>query len=163
MARPSDYTQALGDLICERLADGESLRTICAGEDMPHRSTVFRWLASDEAFRDQYARAREDQADTLADEIVAISDEECTTVRADKHPGAKADDEDGNVEVVFDSTAVARNRLRVDARKWVASKLKPKKYGDRQVLAGDPDAPLHAIPDEQIDRRLAELMSKGQG
>lgn len=151
--RPSSYTQEIGDRICERLADGESLRVICAGEDMPGRSTVFRWLGENEVFRDQYARAREDQADTLADEIVAISDEAQVT--------AKMEGED--VVLAMDSTAVARNRLRVDARKWVASKLKPKKYGDRQVLAGDPDAPLHAIPDEQIDRRLAELMSKGQG
>lgn len=161
MGRPSSYTQEVGDRICERLADGESLRAICADEYMPSRPTVFRWL-TDEVFRAQYARAREDQADTLADEIVGIADEEVTMVRADKHPGAKADDGDGNVEVVFDSTAVARNRLRMDARKWVASKLKPKKYGDRQILAGDPEAPLHAIPDEQIDARLAELLRKSK-
>lgn len=158
--RPSDYTMELGDLICERLSDGESLRAICAEEGMPNRSTVFRWVGANDAFRDQYARAREEQADTLADEIVSISDEECTMVRADKHPGAKADGEDGNVEVVFDATAVARNRLRVDARKWVASKLKPKKYGERQVLAGDPDAPLQGLSDEQLDAKLAAMLEK---
>jgi len=128
--RPSSYTIAIGDAICERLADGESLRAICSGEDMPSRWSVLRWLTADEAFRTQYAHAREEQADTLADEIVGIADEQCTMVRADKH-GAKADDEDGMVEVVFDSAAVARNRLRVDARKWVASKLKPRKYGEK--------------------------------
>lgn len=47
-----------------------------------------------------------------------------------------------DVKVVFDSTAVARNRLRMDARKWVASKLKPKKYGDKLALAGDDESPL---------------------
>ena len=129
--RPTIYTDALGDFICERLMDGDSLKAICSADDMPHRSTVFRWIVADETFRDMYARAREEQAETMADEIVSIADEECTTVRADKHPGAKADDESGNVEVVFDATAVARNRLRVDARKWVAAKLKPKKYGDK--------------------------------
>jgi hypothetical protein len=145
MGRPTDYSQPLADSICERIADGESLRAVCSSDGMPHRSTVFRWLAAHEDFRDQYARAREDQADTLADEIVSIADEVCTTVRADKHAGVKADDEDGDAEVVFDSAAVARNRLRVDARKWVASKLKPKKYGDRTTLAGDPDAPLQTF------------------
>lgn len=51
-------------------------------------------------------------------------------VKADKH-GSRDDDGDGNTEVVFDSTAVQRNRLRVDARKWLLSKMAPKKYGDK--------------------------------
>lgn len=121
MGRPSDFTPDVGDLICERLADGESLRTICADESMPHRATVFRWLASNEAFRDQYAHAREEQAEALADDIVSISDEvEVRSVTQGEE-----------VVLALDPTAVARNRLRVDARKWVAAKLKPKKYGDK--------------------------------
>jgi hypothetical protein len=136
--RPSSYTTDIGAGLCARLADGESLKAICAGDDMPDKATVYRWLAANDEFRDLYTRAREDQADTLADEIVAIADEECTMIRAEKHPGVRADDDDGYAEVVFDSTAVARNRLRVDARKWVAAKLKPKKYGDKiqQELSG---------------------------
>lgn len=122
------FSTQLADEICERLADGESLRLICLDDHMPARSVIFRWLGEDQAFADQYARAREDQAESLADEIVRISDEEGTTTKVIK--GAKGED-DEFVEVVFDSTAVARNKLRVDARKWVASKLKPKKYGDR--------------------------------
>lgn len=130
MGRPTDYNEKVADLICERLADGESLRSICADEEMPSKAAVFRWLGKHKEFSDQYARARDEQAETLADELVDIADEQCTMVRADKH-GTKADDDEGNTEVVFDATAVARNRLRIDARKWVASKLKPKKYGDR--------------------------------
>ena len=61
-------------LICERLVEGESLRSICLSDDMPHRGTIFRWLEAHEDFRDQYARAREAQADTLADEITHIAD-----------------------------------------------------------------------------------------
>lgn len=140
MARPTDYSEELAAGICVRLSDGESLKAICQSEDMPHRSTVFRWLAAHEPFRDMYACAREEQADALADEIVEIADEKCTTVRADKH-GGKADDDEGNVEVVFDSSAVARNRLRVDARKWVAAKLKPRKYGDKLAVGGADDLP----------------------
>lgn len=121
IGRPTDYTEELADHICERLCDGESLRAICSGEGMPNRATVFRWLAAHETFRDQYARAREEQAETMADEIVGISDEtEVTT----KHEGEE-------IRLSLDATAVARNRLRVDARKWVAAKLKPKKYGDK--------------------------------
>jgi hypothetical protein len=133
--RPSDYTEDLAAAICVRLSDGESLKGICADTDMPGRSTVFRWLAAHERFRDMYARAREDQADTLADEIVGISDESEVTTKMDGE----------EVRLNLDATAVARNRLRVDARKWVAAKLKPRKYGERQVLAGDPDAPIETI------------------
>ena len=130
--RPSGYTDALGLAICTGIAEGQSLRSICAQPAMPHISTFLRWLADDSHadLRDQYARAREAQADYLAEEILSIADEECTMVLASKH-NSHDDDGEGHTEVVFDSTAVARNRLRVDARKWLASKMAPKRYGDK--------------------------------
>ena len=110
------------DRICEQIADGRSLRAILReDEGMPASSSVFKALAEDKAFVERYARAREAQGDKLFDEIVSIADEETLM--------SKRDGED--VEVVFDSTAVARNRLRIDARKWVAGKLRPKVYGDK--------------------------------
>lgn len=102
--RPSKYTKALAARICAHIADGRSLRSICREDDMPGMSTVFEWLADKPEFAEQYAHARDAQADALADEIVDIADTE----------------EDA-----------AKARVRVDARKWVASKLKPKRYGDR--------------------------------
>lgn len=153
MGRPSEFSQETADAICERLADGESLRSICSDEAMPAKSTVFKWLTQHAQFADQYARAREEQAEALADEIVAIADEAEASVR---HEGEE-------VRLALDTTAVARNRLRVEARKWVASKLKPKKYGDRQVLAGDPEAPLMGVSDEQLDARLNALLAKQAG
>lgn len=119
--QPMPYNPVVGDAICERIAEGESLRAICRDDNMPSIATVFRWLAGNPSFSEQYARAREEQAETLADEIVSISDETAVV--------AKQDGED--VSLTLDATAVARNRLRVEARKWVASKLKPKKYGDK--------------------------------
>lgn len=119
LGRPSDYTQEIADEICTRLANGESLRAICAADRddfMPAMGTVFRWLADPEraSFREQYAMAREVQAETMADEIVSIAD--------------------GNGMGVEEKVALsARDRLRVDSRKWVASKLLPKKYGDKQT------------------------------
>lgn len=134
MGRPSDFTQKIADIICERLADGESLRSICDSEGMPSRTSVFRWLndPKQESFRNQYARAREEQAEFYAESIIDIADEEVTMIRADKHkPGA---DQDEEIEVVYDSSAVARNRLRIDARKWYASKVAPKKFGDFKAV-----------------------------
>lgn len=120
MGRPSAFTQETADNICERLADGESLRLICASEDMPSRSMVFRWLAQIDSFRDQYARAREAQADVLADEILEIADDTTRDTIATEKNGVQPNSE-----------WITRSRLRVDARKWLASKMAPKKYGDK--------------------------------
>lgn len=148
--RPSSYTQEVADKICEEIANGKSLRSICAEEDMPAKSMVFRWLAADEAFRDQYARAREAQADAIFDEILNIADDGLNDTYTD---------DDGNVRTNQD--VIARSRLRVDARKWMAGKLRPKVYGDRQVIAGDPDAPLqhaHTVGLQPEAARFLEAM-----
>lgn len=105
---------------------------------MPARSTVFRWLSLEAGFSDLYARAKEEAAELFAEEIVEIADErDGKAIMAD---GAE-------VAVVFDSTAVARNRLRVDARKWVAAKLKPRKYGDKiqQEVSGPNGGALETV------------------
>jgi hypothetical protein len=128
--QPSAYTPELAAKVCEHIANGLSLRAIAAIPDMPATSTIMAWLdGARPEFSEQYARAREAQADKMAEDILVIADEECTTVRASKH--GMDGGVDGMQEVVFDATAVARNRLRVDARKWLASKLAPKKYGDK--------------------------------
>ena len=145
--RPSKYTEEIAEAICTRIADGESLRKVCARKDMPSLSAVMRWLADSERaqFRDQYACAREAQADKLVDDLLEIADEECTMVKASKHgPG----DDEGQAEVVFDAVAVARNKLRVDARKWIAARMSPKKYGDKvtQEITGAGGGPVdHSI------------------
>lgn len=120
MAGVSTYTQEIANYIVENIADGRSLRDICLQSDMPSRATVFKWLNDIEGFSSQYARAREEQAETLADEIVSIADESTQDTIIT---------ETGNI--IANNEFIARSRLRVDARKWVASKLKPKKYGDK--------------------------------
>jgi hypothetical protein len=136
MGRPSTFTQEVADLICERLADGESLRAICLADDMPNRATVFRWLGAEATFRDQYARAREEQAETLLDEIVEIADDSRHDTIATEKNG-----EQPNTEWI------TRSRLRVDARKWVVSKLAPKKYGDKlqTEISGPNGGPLQVV------------------
>lgn len=135
MARPSDYTQELADEICSQLSDGISLRTVCLADDMPNKSTVFRWLRTNEEFRDQYEIAKAECADAYADEIIDIADDGSNDYMTRKNS-------DGSEYEVVNSEHIQRSRLRVDARKWVASKLKPKKYGDKTTHSGDPDNPL---------------------
>jgi hypothetical protein len=147
--RPTTYSQEMVSAICERIAEGESLRAICRDPGMPNKSTVFLWLSQHSSFSDQYARAKEESAEAFADEIVEIADER----------DGKAIMVDGaEVAVVFDSTAVARNRLRVDARKWVASKLKPKKYGEK--IGIDHSGSIETLTDDRLNARLAELLGK---
>lgn len=148
MGRISTFNEDIAAKLCDRIAAGESLRKICTDSKMPSMATVMRWLGKPEnaAFREQYACARDAQADKLVEEMLEIADEECTMVRSDKH-GSKDDDGQGNTEVVFDATAVARNKLRVDARKWVASKMAPKKYGDKvtQEVVGAGGGPVETV------------------
>lgn len=118
------FTQELFDRICERIADGESLRAICADEDMPDKSTVMRWLNEREELQDQYARAREIQADALFDDILDIADN-----GVNDWIEANADEPEK-----YNGDNVQRSRLRIDARKWMAGKLRPKKYGDKLDL-----------------------------
>jgi len=113
--------------ICNRLAMGESLRAICAGPDMPDKSTVFAWLAVDPEFQRAYAVARAFQAETYADEIIEIADD-ATGDWVDR------ENRDGELERAFDREHVERAKLRVDARKWMAAKLAPKKFGDSTAL-----------------------------
>jgi hypothetical protein len=118
--RPSSFTQEMAEHICERLAEGESLRSICRDDYFPRQSTVFRWLATNEGFREQYVRARETQADAIADEILDIADE--------------AED-------------AAKARVQIDARKWLAGKLRPKVYGDKvsQEISGPNGGPQEVV------------------
>lgn len=118
--RPSTFSPDMCEKICSKIAEGMSLRKICSENGMPTVGTVCLWLAKDREFSEQYARAREAQAETMADEILDI---------ADKIPPMNP------TTGAYDSGAVNHQRLRIDSRKWVASKLKPKKYGDRLDLS----------------------------
>ena len=138
MGRPSDFTPEIANEICERLIGGESLRDMCEDEHLPSARTVHRWIVANEGFRQQYAHAREAQADTLFDDILDIADD----WRNDWMERRGRGDEDLGWKE--NGEAISRSRLRVDARKWMASKLAPKKYGDKLALTGggEGDAPL---------------------
>lgn len=150
--RPSLYSEELADTICERIADGESLRSICSGDDMPNKATVMRWLGANAEFSDQYARARDAQADSIFDEILDIADDA-------RNDWMKARGSDGEDErYVLNGEHVQRMKLRIDARKWMASKLLPKKYGDRLDL--NHSGSIDTMPEKAVDARLLELCGK---
>ena len=125
--RPSLYTPALAKRICDEIAIGHSLATIAKEAWSPSYRAMRLWIATNEVFMHDYVRAKEDMAERLADEIITIADDGSNDTYA-------RDDGTGTTSEVVNHDNINRSRLRVDARKWVLSKLIPKKYGDRQHI-----------------------------
>ena len=149
--RPSIYNPELAAQICEHIAQGKSLRTIAEMEGMPHQATIMAWLdGSHPDFSEQYARAREAQADKLAEETLLIADESSQDTYVDA---------DGNVKT--NTEAIQRSKLRVDTRKWLASKMAPKKYGDKVAIGGADDlGPVQTVTKEMTDAERAVRLSR---
>ena len=141
--RSSKYGPEIVERICAEIAVGKSMREICRAADMPDMRTAFRWLAAHSEFQQVYARAREAQADYLAEEILEI---------ADDGKNDWVERQDGSAAV--NNEAVQRSRLRVDARKWLMSKLMPKKYGEKQEITLDVTGKLAERLELMRKRRL---------
>lgn len=129
--RPTDFTPELVFSICDLLAMGKSLQKICESADMPSQRTVYTWLLKYPDFLQIYRQAREWQAETWHDQTIDIAEEST----------------DPN-----DKMCVQRNRLRVDARKWLCEVGNPRKYG-KQVRV---DQTVTIETHEQRLRRIAE-------
>jgi hypothetical protein len=140
VGRPSLYSDRIAQQICELIAEGESLRSICERHGFPSRTVVRDWLVTREDFRAKYARAREEQADVMDEKILDVADS-CTpeTAQAD--------------------------RVKIAAYQWRAAKLKPKVYGDKVMseISGPDGAPIETLamtPDEAA-RKAAFMLAKG--
>lgn len=155
--RPSSFSQETADAICDRLSAGETLRAICRDDAMPDQTTVFRWIRTLDDFRQQYALARETQADTWADELVEIADDGTNDYVRRNHG---EDDEGWRVN----GEHIQRSRLRVDARKWLMSKSAPKKYGEKitSEIGGIDGKPIEVSAVTDLDRAkaLAAMIAK---
>ncbi|CAB4127682.1 hypothetical protein UFOVP93_20 [uncultured Caudovirales phage] len=129
--RPLEYTKEIGDLICELVSiHGMGLKRLCKEyEALPSHTTIKRWRHKIEAFRAQYAQAKIDQADILAEECLEIADD---LVNNMYQQNVVEDEEHDHYKI--DNGIVNCARLRIDARKWLASKLLPKQYGDKLLL-----------------------------
>ena len=127
MARPSEFTQEMADRICEMLADGLKLAEICRNEGMPAASTIFRWLAAQPEFERHYGMARRACAHRLEDEIIEIAD----NVAADNPPTAEGSARPASY------VGIQRDKLRIEARRWLIRRLAPRRYGKRDPYAGD--------------------------
>lgn len=123
----SIFTPALFTAICDRISRGESLRSVCRDPEMPHKSTVLRWLHERPELRAQYARARDDLMEYWASDILEIADDGTL----DLVPGLN---KYGDEVMVPNHANVQRDRLRIDSRKWLLSKLAARTYGDHLAV-----------------------------
>ncbi|NRA79341.1 MAG: hypothetical protein HRU18_14125 [Pseudoalteromonas sp.] len=133
--RPTSYTEGLGDLICEGVSRKTPLARLCdENEELPTPRTVYKWLRTHKEFVHNYTRAKEDQADYLAEECLDIAD-----------------------RVGLDA---ADKRIMVDTRKWLASKFQPKKYSDKQYI--ETKDTTQDVTDEELNAKILELMEKAK-
>lgn len=157
--RPCTYTEAIAAEICERLAAGETLRQVCKDPRMPPPSTVRLWVLDDrEGFAERFARARDLLIEHWADEILDIADD-ATNDWMERHG------KDGETAAAFNPENVNRARVRIDSRKWLLSKLKPGRYGDRisTELSGPGGGPIELddINKTDVARRVAAILNAG--
>ncbi|MFM7403309.1 MAG: hypothetical protein ACKO1N_04275, partial [Erythrobacter sp.] len=155
----NDLTEVQMDL-CQRIMAGESVARICRDEHMPAQSTVYQWLVSNDQFRAAYQLAKQLMAETLADEVLDISDDSA---------GDYVEGENGKS---FNPEHVQRAKLRVDSRKWLASKLAPKRYGDATTLNHESGMTLNVVTGvpqrsenlsaEQVAVRIASIMAAAE-
>ncbi len=148
--RPSIFTRKIADEICERLALGSSLRSICLEDKMPHLSTVIRWVVNDlppddprYEFREQYLRARVAQAELMVDEILELADDTSMDVLFDM---------DGR-PVKANNVRIQRHKLMIDSRIFFLSKVLPR-FADRVTVEGG-EKPLEIETNTRDIRELA--------
>lgn len=124
MGRPTIFTQKLADHICHLIATHSfGLKKLCATyPELPNPDTIRMWCREKPDFSGQYAQAKRDQADLMAEEILCIADD-------GSNDWMETTDDEGGLGWKVNGEHIARSRLRIDSRKWLASKLAPKIYG----------------------------------
>lgn len=123
VGRPTKYTQKLADEICEGVTLGKSIRTVTSPEHMPSIATFYSWLRTHDEFLKQYARACEERTEAMAEDLLDIADDGTNDYM---------ESEDGKPQ--YNGDSIQRAKLRVDTRKWLMAKMKPKKYGDKVAV-----------------------------
>ncbi len=155
MTKPKPYDEAVAQVICERIIEGQSLREICRDPDMPGKDTVYKWLAVTPKFSDAYARAREHQCDAWADDIREIADDATNDYmeRIAKN---------GEIEHVPNPETVQRSKLRIDTLKWLMSKYSPRRFGDKIDVNMTGEVKVSTLSDADLEARLqARLAALG--
>jgi hypothetical protein len=147
IGRPSKHTPELAAEICHRISTGEPLLQICKDDRMPERRTVYDWLERIDGLSAQFARAREEGCDAMAEQSLAIMDGEPLAVF----------DEAGNKR--YDAGSIAWNKNRAEHRLKLLACWNPAKYGSKVAVGGDPGNPVKVEVQSEADTYLAALLT----
>jgi hypothetical protein len=129
------FSPAVGNLVCERIAAGETLNKIASEPGMPSRSTIDRWCTDRPEFKRQYDIAVQLRADGLLEETIEIIDDKKEIVTE-----TTTEDEDGTKRVskAFTKEGLAYAMARINIRYKTLSKMLPRKWGDQGHGLGEP-------------------------
>ena len=153
MGRPSKYTPELAAEICERLSDGEPLRQICRDNHMPAWTAIYAWAAIDKQLSERIAQAREQGYDAIAEDLLAIAD---TPLMGETETSS------ANGLTITRQDMLGHRKLQIETRLKLLAKWNPKKYGDRQILAGDKDSPLEMKADLSVFETMLQTVELGR-
>jgi hypothetical protein len=145
------YQAETFNTMLERIADGESVKSICEEDGMPSQQTFYRWIRENAEQCEKYTRAKEFWADAQLEEIVNISDESTNDIIFNEQG-----------KPIINGDAIQRARLRIDTRKWCMGRLNPKKYGDKMAVGNADDKPFETkdVTDPaEASRKLAAMMA----
>jgi len=151
IGRPSKYTPELAAEICERLSDGEPLRQICRDEHMPAWTAIYAWAAKDKELSERIAQAREQGYDAIAEDLLQIAD---TPLMGETETSSATG------LTITRQDMLGHRKLQIETRLKLLAKWNPKKYGDRQILAGDKDNPIVTVEKSFFSDLAAKLESK---
>lgn len=151
--RPSKYTPELAKEICERLSDGEPLRQICRDSHMPAWTSIYSWAAKDKELSERIAQAREQGYDAIAEDLLAIAD---TPLMGETETSS------ANGLTITRQDMLGHRKLQIETRLKLLAKWNPKKYGDRQILAGDKDSPLEVKADLTVFDTMLQTVELGR-
>jgi hypothetical protein len=145
--RPTKYTEELAQRICELVATNPlGLPALCRKfPELPNQDTINVWRWEKDGFSDKYTRAKQFQAELMAESIEDVIDETLGSIYLDEHGSQR-----------LDSGILGHARLKVDSRKWTASKLAPKIYGDRMHVSDE----SKSSENEALKAELIELRAK---
>ena len=156
IGRPSKYTPEVAQEVFHRISTGEPLLQICKDEHMPQRQTFYDWLARDDSLSVQFARAREEGCEAMADETLVIADE-----RPEINP--IIDSKTGEViRIDLSSAYIQWQRNRIDTRLKLLACWSPAKYGTKLQMGGDPKNPLKIEVKTEAEQSLAELLKHAE-
>jgi hypothetical protein len=127
---PTKYNADIAKRICELVAGTTlTLHQVARELGLGHGGVILAWAHRYEEFGQHYARAREDQMQLRADELLEIADDR-------SNDWVDVETKSGRVVRTLDHEHVKRSEVRIRTRMWLMQRYGPKVFGERLTLRG---------------------------